>query len=300
MKKKQLSLTIGITTCYGDPSILDTVRSIRASKGVGNFRFIIIADRVPILAGIKFELKKLNVELIENKIAAGQCPKKKQIIAMTTSDILVFMQDDVLIDDSALSSVISYFRKHPGTTFVSVRNTPLTALTLFESAISVGTHITNRIALRWNNGDNYLSVIGRFMAFQTHWIKKFQIPDTVATSDAYHYFENKRREGMYKYLPNIAVYFRNPQNMTEHLRKSSRFQYSKLEMSRYFRNIQNEYRVPLFVILHAVMMEFITRPIQFLLFIGIFFYTRLAKLDSQKVLNPIWETDVSTKMHYRL
>lgn len=293
--KKRLSFTVGITTCYGDPSMLDTVRSIRASKGIGKFRFIIVADRVPISAEIKKELKKYDVELIENKAAGSQRKKHRQIIAKTNTDLLVFMQDDVLIDDSALSSVVSYFQKYPRATFVSARNTPLPALTLFESAISVGTHITNSIARRWNNGDNYLSVIGRFMAFPTVWIKKFQIPDRVATSDAYHYFENKRRKGVYKYLPNIPVYFRNPQNMTEHLRKSSRFQYSKLEMSRYFRNIQKYYKVPPFIILRALIPELIAEPIRFLLFVGIFFYTRLTKLAPQKVLNPIWETDISTK-----
>ena len=53
--KKEFTFTVGIITCYGDDSILDTVKSIRASRGVGKFRFVIIADRNPIKPALKKE-----------------------------------------------------------------------------------------------------------------------------------------------------------------------------------------------------------------------------------------------------
>src|SRR5689334_1406912 len=86
---KKLSLTVGITTCYGDVSILETVKSVRESKGVEKFEFIIIADRVPLSEEIKKGLKKYEVKFIENKKEAGQVEKHKQILAMTKTDILV-------------------------------------------------------------------------------------------------------------------------------------------------------------------------------------------------------------------
>jgi len=296
MKRKQLSLTVGITTCYGDISILDTVKSIRASKGVGKFDFIIIADNVPIIDKIKKYLKKYNVRLIENKKESGQVAKQKQIFKMSKSDLVVLTQDDVLLDPKALAIVVNEFTKNPEITMVSILNKPIKATNFFEDVISVGTYIANKTAKFWNGGDNYLSVIGRFMAFDKRLVNsKFRLPVEVTTSDSYYYFENKRVGGIYKYLPEVYVNFKNPQNMKEHLRKSSRFQYSQQEMSHYFGDIKKEYSVPKPSTLKALINQIIQNPTKTILYFLIFFYTRILKMKSTAVLNPIWEVDLSTK-----
>ncbi len=294
MKRKQLSLTVGITTCYGDISIIDTVKSIRESKGVDRFDFIIIADRVPISHEIKKGLKKYDVRLIENKKEAGQIEKQKQILRHVKTDIVVFTQDDILLDPNSLASVLKRFAQNPKTTMISIPYKPVKATSLFEKIINVGTNVVNRTVRRWNNGDNYLSSIGRFMAFRTDMLKKFRMPH-IAASDNYYYFENKKFGGEYEYVSDVAVYFKNPQNMREHLRKSSRFQYSQLEMSEYFGDLSKEYRIPRVAILRGVAEEFLRSPIYGLLYIFIYAYTRILKMKPRSVLNPIWEVDVSTK-----
>lgn len=296
MKRKQLSLTVGITTCYGDISIIDTVKSIRASKGVDDFRFIIVADRVPISPEIKKVLKKYKVELIENKKEGSQVKKQKQILKLAKTDLIIFTQDDVLLDPNALTTVANQFTINSEITMVSILNKPIKATNLFENIISVGTNIANKTAKYWNNGDNYLSVIGRFMAFRTELVKnKFRLPESVATSDAYYYFENKRVEGIYKYLSEVYVNFKNPQNMKEHLRKSSRFQYSQKEMSYYFGDLKKEYIIPKAATIKALGEQFIENSIKTFLYFIIYFYTRILKMKSSAVLNPIWEVDLSTK-----
>ena len=296
MKRKQLTLTVGITTCYGDISIIDTVKSIRASEGVDDFRFIIVADRVPISPEIKRELKKYNVELIENRTEGSQIKKQKQILILSKSDLIVFTQDDVLLDPKALITVINNFTANPDLTMISILNKPIKATNFFENIINVGTEIASKTAKYWNNGDNYLSVIGRFMAFRTRLVKSnFRMIQSVATSDAYYYFENKRVGGIYKYLPEVYVNFKNPQNMKEHLRKSSRFQYSQKEMSYYFGDLKKEYIIPKAATLKALSEQIIQEPIKTLLYFVVYLYTRILKMKSTAVLNPIWEVDVSTK-----
>jgi cellulose synthase/poly-beta-1,6-N-acetylglucosamine synthase-like glycosyltransferase len=297
---KRLSVTVGITTCYGDESILDTVKSIRASKGIGNFRFIIVADRVPISQRIKKVLHKYNVELIENKTEASQIVKQKQILKMTKSDVIIMTQDDVLYDQYGLARIVEAFEKNPKITMVSVRNQPVQATNFFESILNVGTNINNRIARMWKRGDNYLSVIGRCMGFRTAFMKKnFRLPESIATTDAYYYFENKRNKGKYQFLPDVPVYFKNPQNLTEHMRKSSRFQYSQFEMSKYFSDIEKEYIKPKSIIFLAMFLEFFPHPVLFILYLGVFIFTRFKKLTPSYVLNAVWEVDTSTKKVFR-
>lgn len=296
MKTKKLSVTVGITTCYGGESILETVKSIRASEGIKNFRFILVADREPISSKIKKELAKYNVELIENKVEGSQFKKKKQILRLCNTDLIIFTNDDVLFAKNTLNTVINEFQKNKKVTLISVNNQPLQSNSLVENAVNVGTNIVNRIARKWNSGDNYLSVIGRFEATRTNWIKRyFELKDDVVSSDQYIYFENKKHGGVYKYLPTVSVYFRNPQNLKEHLKKSSRFQYSKAEMSRYFGYVSSDYKIPRLIFLKAIIREFMTNPIFFTLYILISLYTRFFKLPSKESLNPIWEVDLSTK-----
>jgi cellulose synthase/poly-beta-1,6-N-acetylglucosamine synthase-like glycosyltransferase len=294
-RNRQLTLTVGLTTCYGDPSIVETIKSYRASKGIKKFNIILIADTVPLSADIKRDLRNLGVDITENRTPSSQIRKQKQIIAKCTTDILVLTQDDVLIDPNALATVLHTFERSPKTTLISIRNQPLPPFTAFEAALCVGTELANDMAASWRHGDNYLAVVGRFMALRTSQLRKMTLRTEVATSDAYYYLENKRVGGMLTYLPGVAIYFRNPQRFDEHRRKSSRFAYSQMEMTRYFGPLDGEYHVPFSIRLSCMAAKCIKYPVRFCQYIAILLATRLHPLPSDNVLNPIWKVDVSTK-----
>ena len=293
---KQLTITVGITTCYGEASIVDTVRSIRASQNIPSFRFIIVADRVPVPPAVKQELATLGVELVERPGSASQLVKQKLILSMTTSDLLVFTQDDVLFAPDTLARIVRKFAEHPRTTFVAVNNTTAQPQNRFEAALNVGTRVAMRMAELWRGGDNYLAVVGRLMAFRTAWLKTITIPDNVVSSDAYFYFENKRRGGTFAYLPQAAIVFRNPQNMKEHLRKSARFQHSKREMVGYFGpDIVREYFVPTRAKIRAMLEEALRHPLSFAHYVAVYAYSRFMCEQPKTALNANWEVDRSTK-----
>ncbi len=295
-KHTNLSLTVGITTCYGDPSILETVKALHNSEGAGNFQFIIISDRKPFASWVKRELKRLNIQLVENQTAESQTYKHKQILRLARGKILIFTQDDVLFAPTSIREIVNCFRQNADVTFVSICNLPLPSTSTLESVLNVGTRMNIRISERWNHGDNYLSVVGRCMAYRTSWAKKtLHVPNGVTTTDAYHYFNNRRHGGVYRYLPKTFLYFRNPGKYSEYARKSSRFQYSKLEMSRHFGDLTHAYQVPFMIKLNALLSEFVHNPIKFGLYICVYAYSRTFKLTQEEVLNPIWEVDVSTK-----
>lgn len=297
LNKKSL-FAVGITTCYGKGQIVRTIKSIRKSQNVGEFPIYVVSDRIPIGKITKQKFQKLGVTLIENKTPSSVFAKQRQILNISQSDIVIFTQDDVLFASDTIKKVLDAFSNDPKVTFVGVKNTPLPSPTLFGSAINVGTFLNNDIARFWNSGDNYLAVLGRLMAFRTSWIKnKMQVHDNAVSLDAYLYFENKRAGGKYKCIWDIGFYFKNPENMDEQLKKSSRFQNSKTEMLSYkkFKDLQKEYKIPKNVILFASKRQFFYQPINFLLYIFIYIYTRLRKTEAKKCLTPIWDVDISTK-----
>jgi hypothetical protein len=293
---KSLTVTVGITTCFGAESILETVKSIRASQEIGKFRLVIVADSVPFSPKLKKKLKQYRVELIENKIPSSQIKKQEQILKMCRTDLIVLTQDDVLFTRDTMAKIVAAFQSNRATTFISIANKALKSARSMENIISVGTDLSQRIARHWCKGDNYLAVIGRVEAFRTEFAKNhFRFPGHVVSSDAFFYLENKRSGGKYRYLNKALVYFRSPNNLTEHLKKSSRFQHSQLEMSQYFSDLDREYQIPVSAVIKGFLEQLMLSPIRTSLYLIVYGYTRLLKLKTKKVLNPLWEAELSTK-----
>lgn len=295
---KKPIFTVGIVTCHPQHQLIETIKSIRNSNETGyqDFPIIIISDRTRMPKDVLDELHGMHVKVIENTFESSAYAKKEQMLKIIDTDLVVFTEDDVIFHKNTLKKIVDKFAD-PKVTFVGVKNEPLKAQTLIEDAINSGTNICNKIAKNWNNGDNYLACLGRVMAFRTEFIKNLQVEKDSVSLDAYIYLENKKINGMYFCEWNAPIYFRNPQSLTEHLRKSSRFQHSYKEMKSYnrFDNLDKEYKIPANVSAKAIISEFFTRPISTIGFSFIFLYTRLFKISQEKCLYPNWEVDLTTK-----
>lgn len=295
-KKKHLSITVGIPTCYGGESLLATVRTLYASQDIKHFRLVIVADRTPIEKNIRRELKRLGAEIYWNKEESGQFKKLKEIIEKSRSDIFIYTQDDITFDRRALIEIRNKFEEDPDVTMLGIRILPLPPITFFDSVMAVSVRIVDRIGRRWNRGDNHLTASGRCLAFRAKLLKKFRIPESVVNGDAFLYLENKRLRGEYKQLSRTKVYIRCPQTFSDQIGPSSRYQFSKQELSSYFHfDIRREYEIPKHVIFHAVMEEFLDHPFQVIAYLFVFVYTRFRRQSEEIVINPIWQIDKSTK-----
>mgnify|MGYP001047658954 CR=1 FL=1 len=76
---KNLSITVGIPTCYGGVSLIATVKSIRAST-VPIDHIIIMSDRTPITPSIRQELEHMGAQIYWNEVEGSQPKKLKQIL----------------------------------------------------------------------------------------------------------------------------------------------------------------------------------------------------------------------------
>lgn len=290
------NITVGIPTCYGGESLVTTVKSILTSSGEKKIRIIIIADRNPIPNAVKNELKKLGVELYWNKIEGSQFKKIKQMIEMTNSDLYISTQDDITFEKNVIPEILKAFKEDKNLTMASIRILPLPPVTFFESIMSSMLRIIDKIGLNWNNGDNRLNASGRCLAFKTSQLKKFNLLESVVNGDMYMYLENKKLSGKFKLLKNAKIFIRCPQTLKDQLGPSSRYQYQKEEMEKYFNgDLDREYKIPLSAIFKAVLTEFFWHPVQTLLYFIVFAYTRIRKQQKSLVANPVWQVDLSTK-----
>jgi cellulose synthase/poly-beta-1,6-N-acetylglucosamine synthase-like glycosyltransferase len=294
--KNKLTFTIGIPTYYGGPGLIKTAKSILASKGVSKFRFIFCVDGNPLDASIEAQLKDLGIEVVFSKKRGGQVARINQMIKLTKTDILVLTQDDILFTKATLANVIQAFQDDKELTMASGRCLPTPAKIFFEEIIETGVRATLRVGDNWNNGDNYLLSTGRLLAFRTDFVKKLNIPEDVINSDAYLYFENKRKGGKFRSLKDAIIYNKSPQNLKEHLKQSKKFQYSSEELSHFVKaDLTQEYKPSKLAYAKALATEVLLNPIPGFLYLGIFAYTRIAGKGMYSNAKRFWDTDKSTK-----
>lgn len=296
MKNHSLTFTVAIPTYYGGFGLLKTAKSILESKNVGKFRFIVSVDGNPLQREVKNQLKKLGVEVIENKKRGGQVVRIKQNISLTKTEIVILTQDDVVFDKYAIADILNAFKENPKATMVGAKILPIPVKTFFEKIIETGIKVNYLTGKNWENGDNYLLASGRCLAFRTTQAKKLNIPNEVINSDAFLYFENKRKNGRFLAIDNAIVYNKSPQNLKEHLKQSKKFQYSQEELSKYLKiDLAKEYSVSKSLMAKVYLSEFIKNPIYTALYILIFIYTRIIGKNMYSGATRFWSTDISTK-----
>lgn len=294
---KTLKITVGIPTCYGGESLVETVKSLRASSFKDNFEILIEADRTPLTPDVKKALNDLKVKWYWNDVEGSQCKKLNQIIKKAIGDIFIFTQDDIIFDKNTLDEIHKAFSADSKLTMTGIKVLPLKPLTFFESLMGVMLRTVDKVAYSWNKGDNYLTASGRCLAFRTSHLRKFRISNKLINTDTFMYFENTYFKGKYKALKNARVFIRPPQSIKDQLGPSSRYQYSKLELSAYFKkDLSNYYKIPKNILLVSALREFLGNPLNFSGYTLIYIYTRLRKFSKEKALRTIWTVDKSTKI----
>ncbi len=295
--QKKLTLTVGLPSYKSGPSIIETVKSIRASEGVDNFKIMISVDGPTMDKEIENKLMEMEgVQIIHNEERHGQTARNKQIAELAETDLLIMTQDDVKFEPDAVRKIVKAFQDDFELTMVAPKIEPLPPETFFEKVIHIGTSIVYRVTKKWSKGDNYLASIGRCLAYRTEMVKKFEIDRKIINCDAYYYFENKRLAGNFRYIDDAIVYYRSPQNLDDHLKQVRKFVVSEKELSRYtIMDLNNEYRMPRAAFFLALLSEFFIHPILSISYIIVSIYSRTRSKKFYKEVTRFWEVDPSTK-----
>lgn len=292
---KSLTVTIGIATSFANSSLIATARSIKLSIGKKPCNCVIYCDTTPCSIDLKRKLQKLGFKIRWFPGKGSFFKKVRRMIRDINTDILILTQDDVIFDPKAIPEIVSLFRNSKSPTMVGVRILPLPPKAQFENAMASMIRIVDRIAGLWNNGNNYLSASGRCLAFDTKFLKHLKIPEIV-NGDSYLYLANKRSCGRFIRSDKAKVYIRAPRSFNDQIRPSSRYQYQRMEMEKYFHeNLEQMYKIPLGVLFRAIVDECIIHPFATFHYLFIRLLTRLMRKSAKSIMKPVWNPDRSTK-----
>lgn len=289
------TITIGIPTYVSSESLVATVASIRAAILGQTVPVIVVVDGKQMPVGIKQQLKKQNVTVVQKQQRLGQSQRIGDLLRLSRSEITVLTNDDVVFDPGVLREISAAFKADRDLTLVGTRVTPLAAKSLIEHVLKFRNNLVEAIIPLWRDGKNYLAVNGRCLAVRTRFGRTLHLPAGVINNDAYIYLANQKKGGKFRYLAEAICYFRNPNAISGYTKQSQRFHISPSELSPYFGNIQSEFAIPLSIRVFSLLSVTMRNPVMAGLYLGLYVYTRYFQYVPGGQQFGIWETDFSTK-----
>lgn len=233
------------------------------------------------------------IRIVEDAQRLGKSARINQLLSEMKSDIVFLVDADIKVDDNQLLAKVINDSDLSRTGLVAVRAEPMPGRTFFEKCINHSVALQNDVRKKWNHGDNYLSFRGCFLAMTQSLAKELRLDETVVNNDAYMYYYAKEKGYLPRYIDSLFVYYRSPATFSDHIKQSSRFQYSASELENRFSGaIRAQYRMPRRIILSTSAKHFAKNPALFTGYMGIYLRAKMAKTQN---LKSTWSIAVSTK-----
>src|SRR5581483_2711302 len=111
-----------------------------------------------------------------------------QILSLFQADILFLLDADITIVDTQLFEKIVSRVSFQKCGLASVNTVPLPSQNVIEKIINFSVQIQQELRKKWNNGNNFLSFKGCFLAMDGEFAKLSKLPQELVNNDSYFYF----------------------------------------------------------------------------------------------------------------
>lgn len=229
MKQKKISITIGIPAYNEEENIGHLIYDLLKQEQI-NFKIekIIIAsdgstDKT--IENIK-RFKNKNILIIENKIRQGQASMQNQILRLCNSDAVVLLNADVILKDKLFLNKLVKPILDMRADLTSPARKELKPQNFFEEILYISTQIKKSIFKKVNSGNNLYVCNGTARALSKRLYKHISFKSSVG-EDIYSYFFCIKNNFIYEHVKKTSIFYRLPNNLSDHFNQSIRFHSSK-------------------------------------------------------------------------
>lgn len=293
---KRIAVSIGIPAYNEGKNIQKLLVSLLAQKetSVQIKEILVVSDGSTDDTRQKVKaLKDKRIIFKDDGKRLGKSARLNYIFKTFTGDVLFLMDADITITDHTIIARTIRNGKLPKSGLVGVNAQPLPATTYVEKTLETSVALMKDIAKSWNNGQNYLSFKGCFLALDGKFAKSLHMPAHIVNNDAFLYFAALQSGFSPAYLSQTRVYYHSPKTIADHMKQSSRYQSSQQELRQHFTmNIDKEYKIPSHVIVQSMIKSLVSRPVTTLSYVWIAFYAKLHKQTNHK---SAWSIARTTK-----
>lgn len=249
--KKIISVTVGIPAYNEEQNIGRLLREIvkQSEKNIKINEVIILSDgSTDETVAIARSVKDKRVKVFAGSNRKGKCFRLRQLFKMAKSEVLVLLDADVLPTSKAtVSNLCMHFLSGKEIALIGGVEYGLPPSTFTEKALNNLNEAFNMIREGLNNGHNVFCVRGGILAISRNYFKNIDLPLNMIPDDNFFYLLAKRRNLIFHYEKDAAVWYRNPQTVADQISQGCRFLASKELLRKYFgaANVDREFRIPL-------------------------------------------------------
>lgn len=246
---KNFQVTIGISAYNEQSNIGGLIKDLlnQHTTLVTIKKIIIISDgSTDKTALAASQVKNSRLKIIKGRQRKGKAYRQNEIISQTSTDILIFLDADILIKDPLfLEKLVRPIIKGRAE-MTSSCTQPISARTFFEKTLFVSAHLKGILYAQFKNGSNIYTCFGQARAFGKNLYKKLNFL-TQDGEDMFSYYSCLKFGYKFRNVAQAATYYQLPSNLTDHFKQSTRFHRAQKQMIKYFdpKIIQLEQRIPL-------------------------------------------------------
>jgi glycosyltransferase involved in cell wall biosynthesis len=294
--KRPVTVSIGIPAYNEATNIKNVLLSLLKQKEQGFVlkEILVMSDgSSDTTEQVVKEVNDKRIKFFDDHKRLGKSARLDQIFRRFSSDVLILADADILIKDDKLIATTLNRANLSQSGLAGVNALPMLAQTFMEQTLEAGVMVMKEVSKRINNGNNYLSFKGCFLALDGQLAKKIHMPASIVNNDAFLYFAAKKYGYTPTYVEESIVYYRSPMTLADHLKQSSRFMTSKEELAKHFTfDMNKEYALPQAIVLKSTAKTLLTRPFSTASYLAI---NVISKLKKQRGIKSTWKIASSTK-----
>ena len=298
--KNKLTVTIGIPAFNEEANVGKLLQNLLLQRENGFIieKIIVVSDgSTDQTVKMVQKVKDKRICLVEEKIRKGSSNRQEQIIRQCTSDVLLFLDADVLPKTKDfVKKIIQPILDNKFVGLVSAKILPAKPKNYFESMV-VFSHKLKLSMDKDLQGNNEVYLChGPARALSKRLYQTLHFPNTIG-DDAYCYFECKKRGFKFVYKADAVVLYRAPGDLMGQIRQSTRFYECKLALQKYFDKeiLEREYHISKWILVKTAIRGLFNDPIRASIYTLMLFVSKL--LRSVRAMNSthLWIPVKSSK-----
>ncbi|MCR4325001.1 MAG: glycosyltransferase family 2 protein [Candidatus Curtissbacteria bacterium] len=241
-------------------------------------------------------LKSRYLKIIKHKKRSGSRAIQNEIVNRANANVLIILNADVLpVGRNFIEEITAPILRNSKVGLVGADTISASPKTWVEKIIATSHELKKEIYKKINKGSNVYLCHGRARAFSRDFYSQIKWPDD-CPEDPYSYFLCIKNGFKFVFAPKAKVLFRSPATFKDHLKQSSRFFEGKEKLKLHFDKqlVEQEYQIPTFKRLRAVVKFMFISPIITTIYLIIYhyikFFSPIIGVDQAK-----WEVSTSTK-----
>lgn len=297
---RKMTLTIGIPAFNEEANISYLLKDLFDQKlDTLTLKEIIISsdgstDKTVTLAKSASFKKGAVLKVIANKSRKGRAVRQNEIMKLATSDVLVLLDADVLIDDRLFIEKLTAAIVQKKADLTSAKVLEIEETALLGKILSSSMDFKRSLFEKINKGNNLYTCHGRARAFSKNLYKQIVFKESVG-EDAYSYLYAIKNGFTYRFAKNAEVFYKLPATLADHEKQSIRFYRTQQLFEKDFGKelVEKENYLNTFFIIKNFSWGMIRNPYLFL-YVGLATFLKLKSFYKSSFTNQ-WSVSESSK-----